>query len=195
MITFKSQNLLLKIATGFGICMSSFLCIPELAEAAVCDSDNPSSIDANGCYNTPDRYVIKIYEMGLCTGNPLSGTDFNGTSAGCVTTYSNTDGVVVDVAAGASTLAGGTSTRPASGTYSHAYIKMANTFGLKGSYQLNSTTYCSKSDGTPDSTSGCTAANFTETLQSFGGSCSSPYNADDEKRVNHLPKALCGQDN
>ena len=179
MTTFKSQNYFLKLATGFGVCMSAFLLTPEPVDANVCSLDNPSSISASGCYKTPDRYVVKILEMGLCTSNPLSGTDFDGST--CSATYTNTDGVEIDVAAGAATLSGGTSTRPASGTYPHAYVKMTNTFGLKGSYQLNSTTYCSKSDATADSTSGCTAENFTETLQSFSGSCSNPYDADDAK--------------
>jgi len=179
MTTFNSQNYLLRLATGFGVCMSAFLLTPEPVDANVCSLDNPSSISSSGCYKTPDRYVVKILEMGLCTSNPLSGTDFDGST--CSATYTNTDGVEIDVAAGAATLSGGTSTRPASGTYPHAYVKMTNTFGLKGSYQLNSTTYCSKSDATADSTSGCTAENFTETLQSFGGSCSDPYDADDAK--------------
>ena len=179
MTTFKSQNYFLKLATGFGVCMSAFLLTPEPVDANVCSLDNPSSISSSGCYKTPDRYVVKILEMGLCTSNPLSGTDFDGST--CSATYTNTDGVEIDVAAGAATLSGGTSTRPASGTYPHAYVKMANTFGLKGSYELNSTTYCSQSDATADSTSGCTAENFTETLKSFGGSCSNPYDADDAK--------------
>ena len=179
MTTFKSQNYLLRLATGFGVCMSAFLLTPETVDANVCSLDNPSSISSSGCYKTPDRYVVKILEMGLCTTNPLSGTDFEGST--CSATYTNTDGVEIDVAAGAATLSGGTSTRPPSGTYPHAYVKMANTFGLKGSYQLNSTTYCSKSDATADSTSGCTAENFTETLQSFSGSCSDPYDSEDAK--------------
>ena len=179
MTTLKSQNYHLRLATGFGVCMSAFLLAPEPVEANVCSLDNPSSINANGCYKTPDRYVVKILEMGLCTSNPLSGTNFDGSS--CTATYTNTDGVEIDVAAGAATLTGGTNTKPASATYPHAYVKMANTFGLKGSYQLNGTTYCSKSDASADSTSGCTAENFTETLKSFSGSCSNPYNADDAK--------------
>ena len=184
MTTFKSQTYLLKLATGSGICMSVFLITPEPVNANICSLENPLSINAMGCYKTPDRYVVKILEMGLCTSNPLSGTNFDGSS--CTATYTNTDGVEIDVAAGAATLTGGTSTRPASATYPHAYVKMANTFGLKGSYQLNGTTYCSKSDATADSTSGCSAENFTETLKSFSGSCSNPYNADDAKASESL---------
>ena len=63
MTTFKSQNYLLRLATGFGVCMSAFLLSPEPVEANVCSLDNPSSINANGCYKTPDRYVVKILEM------------------------------------------------------------------------------------------------------------------------------------
>ena len=179
MTTSKSQNYLLKLATGSGVCMSAFLLTPEPVDANICSLDNPLSINVMGCYKTPDRYVVKILEMGLCTSNPLSGTNFEGST--CTPTYTNADGVEIDVAAGAATLTGGTSTRPASDIYPHAYVKMANTFGLKGSYQLNSNTYCSKSDGTADATPGCTAQNFTETLRSFSGRCSNPYNTDDAK--------------
>ena len=84
--------------------------------------------------------------MGLCTSNPLSGINFDADS--CTPTYSNTDGVEIDLAAGTATLSGGTNTRLPANTYPHAYVKMRNPCGLKGSYELNSTTYCSKSDAT-----------------------------------------------
>jgi len=61
-------------------------------------------------------------------------------------------------------------------TYATRFVPMLN----KGAK------YCSKSDGSADSTSGCTVANFTETLKSFGGSCSDPYEADDAKASESL---------
>jgi len=171
------KNHLLKIAGGLAVTLTASIAVPEITNAAVCNTSNPSSIPASGCYNTPNRYVVKIYEMGLCTSDPLSGTNYDGST--CTATFSNATGADINVAAGTASLSDGTSTRPPNGSYGYAYIKMKNTFGLKGSFQLNSTTYCSKADGTANSASGCTAANFTETLKAFGGSCSTPYDSDD----------------
>ena len=162
------RNLLLKISTGLGLCFTTFVVVPETVNAAVC-GDNPSSLSSE-CYSTPERYVIKVYEMGLCSSDPLSSSDFDGTT--CNATLTSADGIEVDIAGTTASLDGGTSTRPANGTYEYAYIKMANTFGLRGSYELNSTTYYSTSSGGAD-TSG-TAANYTENLYNFAGgsSCS-----------------------
>ena len=74
--------------------------------------------------------------------------------------------------------------RPASNTYTHAYIIITNTFGLRGSVTIkdgsgDDVKYCSSANG--DSTSGttagsfCTAQNHTETLDDFGDGSFSAY--------------------
>ncbi len=167
MTTYSFRNLLLKISTGVGLCFTIFIALPEPTKAATC-AENPSSLSTS-CTKTPERYVIKVYEMGLCTSDPLSGTNFDGSS--CSATLTSSDGISVDIAGATATLSGGTNKRPALAAYEYAYVKMSNSFGLRGSYQLNNLTYYSTSSG-GSSTSG-SATNFTSTLYDFdgGGTC------------------------
>jgi len=78
--------------------------------------------------------------------------------------------------------------RPASNTYTHAYIIITNTFGLRGSVTIKNGSgadvkYCSKAQrsNNSNSTSGtllgsfCTAEDHTETLDDFGNETFSAY--------------------
>ena len=85
--------------------------------------------------------------MGLCTEDPTSAAVFDKTN--CVETMLSTSGTVIDLAPGdaSSKLASlpAANSRPASGTYTHAYILLGNAFRMKGVYQLaDGTTYYSK---------------------------------------------------
>ena len=157
-LLFKS---ILKTIAISGISLTSFFPLPQVAKA---ESFNMQSCPESGsdeatlakleeleeCLHTPDQYKLTIYEMGLCTSDPTSAAVFDKTN--CVETMS-TSGTEIDLAPGDSTskLAAlpGASTRPASGTYTHAYILLGNGFKMKGSYQLSEadggTTYYSKS--------------------------------------------------
>ena len=113
------------------------------------------------CQTTPDKFELTMYEMGLCTSDPISG------SAGskiwdkstCVTTMIDSSGVTVDLAPGSSSsktaALPSSETRPPSGTYTHAFILLSNVFGLRGSYTFsNGTRYYStpgidQQDNTP----------------------------------------------
>ena len=67
---------LLKISAGFGICiLGSFTNSNSQVKANTC-ATNPNSI-SSACYITPSTYKIKVYEMGLCTSDPLAGTVLN----------------------------------------------------------------------------------------------------------------------
>ena len=96
------------------------------------------------CLHTPDQYKLTIYEMGLCKTNPISGDVFNKVDNGCVQTMLSTSGTEVDLAPGNSSektaALPAASTRPAIGSYSHAYILLSNGFKMKGSYQLKEKT-------------------------------------------------------
>ena len=101
------------------------------------------------CLHTPDQYKLTIYEMGLCKTDPISTGVFLKEANGCVQTMLSTSGTEVDLAPGdsLSKTAGlpSASSRPASGTYPHAYILLSNGFKMKGTYQLaDGTTYYSK---------------------------------------------------
>lgn len=139
-----------------------------------------ASTYSSGCSATPERYSITIYEMGLCTSNPISGGSLNKST--CTTTFESSGGQQVDLAGSASiTLDESNATKPPSDTYSYGYMVMSNTFGLRGSLQTSTTTWVS--DGT-DFTGGVnvadsgSAANFNDTLTSFGsGGCTSSASA------------------
>ena len=118
------------------------------------------------CLGSPDRFEIVIYEMGLCTQNPISGTPKAFSKENCVVTMS-TDGTTADLAGKTVTLPPAIG-RPTNATYTYAYIVILNEFGLKGSVSLNGSVYCSSSTGTEvNSSAGCTAANHTEELDTF----------------------------
>ena len=124
------------------------------------------NLPANGgCKGTPSRYEIIIYEMGLCTADPLGSGTFVRTT--CSATF--TGPTTADLAGGASVSLGSSGSRPADGSYSHAYIVIGNTFGLSGEYELSAGslagTYRSDSNGTAVLNGALT--NFTETLDSF----------------------------
>ena len=118
------------------------------------------------CRGTPNRYEIIIYEMGLCTADPLGSRTFVRTT--CSATFTSS-GTTTDLAGGASVSLGSSGSRPADGSYSHAYIVMGNTFGLSGEYELSAGslagTYRSDSNGNAVLNGALT--NFTETLDSF----------------------------
>ena len=120
-----------------------------------------SDTSYGNCQTTPDKFELTMYEMGLCTSDPISG------SAGskiwdkstCVTTMIDSSGVTVDLAPGSSSsktaALPSSETRPPSGTYTHAFILLSNVFGLRGSYTFsNGTRYYStpgidQQDNTP----------------------------------------------
>ena len=93
------------------------------------------------CLGSPDRFEIAIYEMGLCTQNPISGTPKAFSKANCEVTMS-TDGSTADLAGKTVTLPPALG-RPTNATYTYAYIVILNEFGLKGSVSLNGSVYCS----------------------------------------------------
>ena len=148
--------------TGFGLSSLISLAPPLKAEnfnMQACPESG--SIDANlihikntlegECLHTPDQYKLTIYEMGLCTSDPISTGIFNKIDNNCVQTMLSISGTEVDLAPGnsASKTAGlpSAATRPANGNYSHAYILLSNAFKMKGSYQLfDGTTYYSKAE-------------------------------------------------
>lgn len=140
-------------------------------------SGTVANLSATGsCRGTPNRYEISIYEMGLCTADPLGSGTFDRTT--CSATFTSS-GTTANLAGGASvslsSSGSGASSRPADGSYSHAYIVIANTFGLSGEYALSggglAGTYRSNSTGTAVLNGPLT--NFTETLTNFnpGGAC------------------------
>jgi hypothetical protein len=98
--------------------------------AAACSSEPLT--DSDDCYTTPDYYTITLFEMGLCQNIDEQSTSVPDISASCSTTYSNSSGAEITVENNVSSdISGGTSTRPANGTYTHGYIKVDARIVLK----------------------------------------------------------------
>ena len=152
----------LKATAGFSFCVvASIISSNEKAFANDCETlfgDNPSSIN-NACYITPNTYKIRVYEMGLCTADPLAGTTINSsdevvtdntiTDSSCTPSFQSSTGSLVNLGGNATQTLTGTNIRPPAGSYPYAYIKIKNTFGLKGTYQINNQTFYSSNDGSP----------------------------------------------
>ena len=179
------SDITLKASASFGFCLlASIISSNEKVYANTCEAlfgDNPSSIN-DSCYITPSTYKIKVYEMGLCTADPLEGTSIDSnddvvtdntiSESSCTPTFQSSTGSLVDLGGNATQTLTGTNFRPPTGTYPHAYIKIENTFGLKGTYQINSNTFYTSSDGSP--VAEALHSEFDEDLMDFsnGKTCS-----------------------
>jgi len=121
------------------------------------------------CLGSPDRFEIVIYEMGLCTQNPISGTPKAFSKENCEVTMVSAAGSTADLAGNTVQLPSA-ATRPANATYTHAYISILNEIGLRGSISLNGSVYCSTNSGGVNSSAGCSAVDHTEEIDSFNES-------------------------
>ena len=100
------------------------------------------------CRFTPQLYKASVFEMGLCTANPMAGAALD--KATCTTVFTATDqtnGSEHDFALGDVDLVG-TSTAPAIGTYQYPYIILSNVFSVKGEFtKADNTTFYINNDG------------------------------------------------
>ena len=116
------------------------------------------------CLGTPDRFELVIYEMGLCTSNPITGSPKAFSKENCIVTMAAATGATADLAGSTVALPPAVS-RPINNTYTHAFMTILNEFGLKGSISLNGTVYYSTNTGGVTTTA--PAVNHTEELDSF----------------------------
>ena len=136
------------------------------------------------CRFTPQVYKAKVYEMGLCTVNPMAGASLDRST--CTTVFTATDqinGSEHDFALGDVELVG-TSTSPAIGTYQFPYIILSNVFSVKAEFPTDNGTgdiFYVLADGGAGAcgnvdTTG-PAAECTTTLQTFaqGSGCDGEY--------------------
>lgn len=137
----------------------SFAPNSQIKAAEVCQ-DNPTTFP-NSCSKTPLVYKPRIFEMGFCTSDPLTGTtNSTGLNQGtvtdneidessCFSTFKSEAGSVIDLAKiGQPYVLEGENTRPEIGTYPYMYIKISNTITLKGEQLVNNVPFYSSSDGT-----------------------------------------------
>jgi hypothetical protein len=143
------------------------------------------------CRKTPDKYEVKLYELGLCKAHPFGkvGASTNATmnKTSCVKIWDNTSGYTVDVAqliggVGASEAAlVGTAYAPPEGTYTHPYVIMDTSVAVKGSHlHSDGNTYYSTSTGSTSTVVGNFADhayrmdNFGDSTKCFSGFIDSP---------------------
>ena len=132
------------------------------------------------CAGTPDRFELDIYEMGLCTSNPITGSPKAFSKTDCVESMVKESGVTADLA-GTTVDLPSASSRPANNTYTYAYIIIKNTFGLRGSLKISDGSggiakYCSSGDGSAvGGVTECNPQNHTETLSSFDNTFSPDF--------------------
>ena len=137
------------IAIGFGL--FGFTAFPDVAKANApqkCTTTIGAKVDGKYqktaaqignsmtfCSDTPERFEITIHELGLCTAQPIqTGSPRTFSKNDCVVTMTST-GVTADLANNIVSLPE-MNGRPASNTYTHAYIIITNTFGLRGSVSI-----------------------------------------------------------
>ena len=115
--------------------------------------------------------------MGLCTADPLKGTYIDGNGdiqtnstideSSCSQTFISSTGSLVNLAGGASASLSGQNSRPPVGIYPFAYIKILNTFGLKGSYNDGVTNWCTAGTGSFSKGANCVPTEWDEDLLDF----------------------------
>ena len=132
--------------------------------------------NVNFCSDTPDRFEMTIYELGLCTSAPFTSASrtFNRDTGNCSITMTST-GSVADIASSTVSLPNMTG-RPTTNDYQYAYIIIQNTFGLRGSIKIDdgsggTSEYCSDGDGiATNAAATCTGLDHLEELDDFGDS-------------------------
>ena len=170
--------ILIKLISFLSILFSLML-INKTSFAVTAEDSGPCSTGTNlfsttatACRFTPQTYKASVYEMGLCSVNPMAGASLDKST--CTTVFTATDQTndsEHDFALGDAVLAG-VSTRPANGTYQFPYIILSNVFTIKAQFtKADNTTFYVHNDGgggscgTADTTS--PAQECTSTLNQF----------------------------
>ena len=105
----------------------------------------------DGCYKTPDSYIVKAYKLGLCPvgSNPLSSTTFD--PSACSVIWEDSSGeeanlVDSDGNAESFTLDSTNATKPPNGDYGFAFVVIDPTIKLKASIVLDGETWVTTTD-------------------------------------------------
>ena len=159
-MSFKS---LLKIAkklvfTSIGISVLNVI-TTDTAKASnypACPTEGSSlasQAQTQTCTTTPTTMEIKFYELGFCTGDPLSGSDFDNST--CEKSWGSTSGETTDLATFSyKGLTSGLTYKVPSKQYDYAYVVFDPTWVLKGEVYFNGTTYYTDANGSVTETSG-----------------------------------------
>ncbi len=145
---FKATIILFIISLGFsinsyadGFCEGPLGAKKAIESAAGVITYQGADNDMGDCDFAPDEYTVTIYEMGICTSSPTapsSGAAYD--VSVCSTVIDTPAGQTLNLAAGSEILLTGL-TRPANGTYTHAYMLLGNGFGIKVTKQFTNTMF------------------------------------------------------
>ena len=152
----------------------------EATNYPVCGNAMPSGADTM-CVLTPTEYESKLYEIALCTKDPMLGDTLD--KASCSTVYSDLDGTTFDpkkLMSGAEELSG-TINRPVNGSYGFAYAiadkEVTTQLKMEVIQEYGKGTWYST--GTSVMTNvAASAAKFTDTFKSWSnvpGTCDPEY--------------------
>ena len=181
---------------------------------AKASGDGADFID-DGCDSTPATYEVVIYKLYLCTSIPTEATTSSTVIlTPCSQVFNSSSGATASVTQGSEIVLDGTYTRPPTGTYTHGYAYMDNTFGITWSGELSaamtgmtggtgvfcgtvagSGTHAKGSTHTNSSVCGSsaiTAGKFVETLAQFGGSGSTFSSKAEVENINGTSAAING---
>lgn len=161
--------ILIKVISFLSLLFSLML-INKTSFAVTAEDSGPCSTGTNlfsttatACRFTPQTYKASVYEMGLCSVNPMAGDSLDKST--CTTVFTATDqtnGSEHDFALGDAVLAG-VSTRPTNGTYQFPYIILSNVFTIKAQFtKADNTTFYVHNDGGSGS---CGSADTTSPAQ------------------------------
>ena len=86
---------------------------------------------AGSCTTTPTYFSLKVYEVGLCTSNPMADGAPSLDKSTCKLVYNNSNGEDTgDVVSGSPELSSQYITQPTAGVYRYSYAVVGDTFGL-----------------------------------------------------------------
>ena len=176
--------------------------------------DGADFID-DGCDETPALYEVVIYKLYLCTSSPTEATTSSAVVlTPCSQVFNSSSGATASVTQGADIVLDGTYTRPPTGTYTHGYAFMDNTFGLTWSGELSASmtgmtggtgVFCGTVAGSGTHAKGSTHTNssvcgsseitpgkFVETLAQFDGAEEDFLSKAEVENINGTTAAING---
>ena len=176
--------------------------------------DGADYID-DGCDETPALYEVVIYKLYLCTSSPTEATTSSAVVlTPCSQVFNSSSGSTASVTQGADIVLDGTYTRPPTGTYTHGYAFMDNTFGITWAGELSASmtgmtggtgVFCGTVAGSGTHAKGSTHTNssvcgsseitpgkFVETLAQFDGAEEDFLSKAEVENINGTTAAING---
>ena len=159
-------------------------------------ADATSSEGHTGCFQTPSKYQITLYKLGICTSDPFGEDASVSVSPDnkCTWTMDTPAGTAVDLGAALNTPIGlpTASENPSPGTYTHMMIVMGNQITVNGSIVTQGGTYYTKPNSDPTDSAGLfdkdltSAQDFTHEFTTYG------FNIRDECKY-HYQRTITGE--